>query len=55
MQALTAAAAAAVLVLGGFVIANRDGDDDSAGEIRQAPASARAVESPVTSAESDGA
>ena len=52
MQALTAVAAAAVLVVGGFVIANRDGDDDSAGEIRQAPVSARAVESPVTSAES---
>ena len=41
MQALTAAAAIAVLVLGGFVIANRGGDDDdSADEVRRADATA---------------
>jgi hypothetical protein len=40
MQGLTAAAAVAVLVLGGFVVANREGDDDSAGEVRQADVTA---------------
>ena len=40
MQALTAVAAVAVLVIGGFVVANREGPDDSAGDIRQAPATA---------------
>jgi hypothetical protein len=40
MQGLTAAAAVAVLVLGGFVVANRGGDDDTAVNVRQADVTA---------------
>ncbi len=58
MQGLTAAAAVAVLVLGGFVVANRGGDDDTADEVRQADVTAPGVvaaPSVTTAAEFDTA